>query len=183
MKRRGLEGIAALWLCGALAGCGKTEPTPAASEPVPQAAAAAATQAPAHPLCDLATLAEVQAVIGGRVQQRDVIDEPSLPTVDCVFLDADDLYNALTLRIVTTERLQGANSQWPSAQAYFDEWSRNGQAVAGLGEGAAWIELPAGLLVRSGAHAYHLSTGKLDMADLQVRSRLEELARRVVTRG
>ena len=176
LKHRGSAVIAALVLFGALQGCDR---------PPAQASIASVAPAPAqaHPLCDLASLAEVQAVIGGRVEKRDVMDDAGMPIVDCLFLDADDVFNGLSLRILTTARLQANDSPWANAKAYFDEWSRNGEPVAGIGDGAAWIDMPASLMVWSGDRAFHLSGGKLDLADLQVRARLEELARRIASRG
>jgi hypothetical protein len=86
------------------------------------------------------------------------------------------------LRFVTTERLVATESPWRTAAAYFAEWGRNGTAVEKIGEGAAWIELPAGLLVLVGDHAFHLSTGKVDMTTPESRARLETFARQIAAR-
>ena len=167
MKKHGdWKGAMALALLAALGACGKVESSP------PTAAA----------VCGLASLADVQAVIGGRIEKVDVIDEASLPTLDCIYADAGDLYNSLSLRFVTTGRLVATDSQWTTAAAYFAEWGRNGTAVADLGDGAAWIQMPAGLLVLAGDTAFHLGVGKGDLQSPEVRARLEAFARQVAAR-
>lgn len=138
--------------------------------------------ASAGAVCELASPADVQTVIGGNVATVDVIDEATLPTLDCIYTDTGDLYNSLALRFVTTERLLATESQWRTAAAYFAEWGRNGTAVEQIGEGAAWIDLPAGLLVLAGDRAFHVSVGKGDMTTPEVRARLEAFARQVAAR-
>jgi len=144
--------------------------------------AAAAASVATHPLCALVEFDEVSAVVGGHIARIDVIDDESLHSVDCVFLDPQDIYNGLSIKFVSTERLIKTSSRWPSALAYFEEWSRSGTAVAGLGDGAAWVDLPGGLLVHRRDHVLHLSADKADVSNAEVRARFETLARKVLSR-
>lgn len=133
-------------------------------------------------MCAKATFAEVSAAAGGNFDKVDVIDEKGLNSVDCVYLDSKDLYNGFTISFVSNAKLVASASKWQTAAAYFDEWSRGGTPVANLGERAAWIDLPAGLLVLSGDQALHFSGGRLDPSDSAVRARIETLAHQVFTR-
>jgi len=144
--------------------------------------AAAEASVATHPLCDTASFDEVSAVVGGHIDKRDVIDEATLHGLDCIYFDSHDLYNGFALKFVTSERLQKTDSSWPSANAYFKEWSRGGTAVADLGDAAMWVELPAGLLVLRGETVLHLSADKADLTNADVRVRFETLARQVVSR-
>ncbi|MEO6343588.1 MAG: hypothetical protein ABIO49_10600 [Dokdonella sp.] len=137
---------------------------------------------PSDPLCGKATYAEVSRVAGGNFDKVDVIDKPDLDYVECVFLDSRDLYAGLTIRFVSTAKLVATSSKWQTAAAYFKEWSRGGKSVADVGERAAWIELPAGLLVLAGDQALQLSASKSDLTDPAVRAKFETLARAVVAR-
>lgn len=143
--------------------------------------AAAATDAQ-HPLCETATFEEVQAVVGGHIAKLDVIDEATLHSVDCIYLDPQDYFNGLTIRFVTTERLVASASQWRTAAEYFAEWGRGGEAVTGLAQGAAWVDASNGLLVYQGDHVLHVSASKADLTDTAVRARFVTLARHVVAR-
>ncbi len=144
--------------------------------------AAAAASVATHPLCALVEFDEVSAVVGGHIAKLDVIDDESLHSVDCVFLDPQDVYNGLSIKFISSERLIKTVSRWSSAQAYFEEWGRGGTAVAGLGDGAAWVDLPGGLLVHRGDHVLHLSVDKADVGNADVRARFETLARQVLSR-
>lgn len=174
----------------ALAACGpKVDSNNPASPPQADAALveeavsnAAESSVTTHPLCETATHAEVQAVIGGIVGQVDVIDENTLDHISCIYIDAKDLYNALKIEFVTTERLAITTSQWPNAAAYFAEWGRSGTSVAGLGDGAAWPDLLGGLLVHKGDYVVHLSGEKADLADTAVRAKFETLAQQILSR-
>ena len=174
-----------LLLVGLLGGCGGTDdaaPQASAGDVAQAVSDAADASVDTNPLCDLATFAQVTAVIGGNVNKRDVIQDASMPSVDCVYLDTADLYAGLTLRFFTGEALTRTDSQWPTAAAYFAEWGRSGTPVAGLGDAAAWVDMPPGLLVQSGNTALHVSASKLDLADAAVRARVETLARDVVAK-
>jgi hypothetical protein len=144
--------------------------------------AAAEASVATHPLCDLVAFDEVSAVVGGHIAKLDVIDDESLHSVDCIFLDPQDFYNGLSIKFVTSERLVKTASRWSSAQAYFEEWGRGGNAVAELGDGAAWIDLPGGLLVHRGDYVLHLGADKADVSNAEVRARFETLARQVLSR-
>ena len=137
---------------------------------------------PSDPVCGKATYAEVSRVAGGNFDKVDVIDKPDLDYVECVFLDSRDLYAGLTIRFVSTAKLVATSSKWQSAAAYFKEWSRGGKNVADVGERAAWIELPAGLIVLAGDQALQLSASKSDLSAPAVRAKFETLARAVVAR-
>ncbi|MEO7936262.1 MAG: hypothetical protein ABIR27_08385, partial [Dokdonella sp.] len=102
--------------------------------------------------------------------------------VECNFLDSRDLYAGLTIHFVSTAKLVATKSKWQTAAAYFNEWSRGGDVVSGLGERAAWTELPAGLLVLAGDQALQFSASKSDLSDPSVRARFETLAQTVVAR-
>lgn len=155
----------------------------AAPEDVGAAMVAAAEASVAtHPLCALAQFDEVRAVVGGHIAKLDVIDEESLHSVDCVFLDSQDLYNGLSIKFITSERLIKTASRWSSAKAYFEEWSRGGAAVSELGDAAAWVDLPGGLLALQGEHVLHLSSSKADITKAEIRTRFEILARQVLSR-
>lgn len=182
----------ALSMTIALAACGKnpgadssaSEVAPQADESILAQAAGSdiAIQPAENALCATATFAEVSAAAGGAFDKVDVIDEEGLHYVDCIYLDSKDLYNGLSMRIVSNAKLVASGGSWPSATAYFDEWGRTGTPVANLGERAAWIELPAGLLVLKDDQALHFSGDKLDPADAAVRARIETLAQQVVAR-
>lgn len=159
---------------GALASAAPSDATAAVSTHT----ASAAT----NPLCAMTPFAEISTVAGGHFDKIDVIDEPDLHYLECVYLDSSDLYAGLTIRFVSTDKLVGTSSKWQTAAAYFDEWGRGGASVTKLGERAAWIDLPAGLLVLQGDHALHFSASRLDPSDPPVRARIEMLARAVVAR-
>ena len=169
----------------ALAACNANDasaPQATASDVGAAVAAAAEASVATHPLCETANFEEVDAVVGGRHTKMDVIDEETLHTLDCIFLDPQDIYNGFSIRFVTNERLSKAGSNWSSAKAYFEEWSRGGAVVADLGEGAAWVDLLRGLLVLRGDHAVLFSADKADLTNADVRARFETLARQVVAR-
>lgn len=171
-------------LVALLAGCGDGDRAPQAEAgDVTRAVVDAATASTAtHPLCRTATFAQVQAVIGGTIDKVDVIEDGSMPSVDCVYLDTSDVYAGLSLRFFTTQALAAVGSQWSTAAEYYAEWARHGTPVAGLGDAAAWVELPEGLLVQSGDTALRISASKLDLSDPGVRARIETLAREVVAK-
>jgi hypothetical protein len=172
-----------------LAGCeDAADPQPAAPDAtvadVASAVAAAADASSAtHPLCALAQYEEIQAVVGGNISKVDVIDDPMAQSLDCVYLDPSDPYNGLSLRFTTTERLTRTGSQWADAGAYVAEWGRTGMPVRGLGDTAAWIELPPGLLVQRGDYALHLSASRADLSQSDVRAKFETLAQQVIARA
>lgn len=178
----------AVALALAAVGCGKQpDAAPGADVAVPAAIASAvptASPAPtvANAMCAKATFEEVSAAAGASLDKVDVIDEPGLHYLDCVYLASADPYAGLTIRFVSDERLEATASQWATAAAYFDEWSGTGTAVAGVGDRAAWIPLPAGLLVLVGDQAVQVSASKVDLSDPAVRARIETLARAVVER-
>lgn len=178
----------AVALALAAVSCGKQpDAAPSADVAVPVAIAGAAPTAGTAPtvanaMCAKATFEEVSAAAGAGVDKVDVIDEPGLHYLDCVYLASSDSYAGLTIRFVSDERLAATASQWSTAAAYFDEWSRTGAAVAGVGDRAAWMELPAGLLVLVGDQVVQFSASKVDLADPAVRARIERLARALVER-
>lgn len=188
---RSIKHVVAVMVVIALAACGK-EPAGsgdvAAAQPqadtamVAESVAAAAASAETHPLCDKATYAEVSAVTGGNFDKLNVIDVADLHYLECVFLDSRDLYAGLTIRFMPTAKLVATSSQWPTAAAYFKEWSRGGEPVSDLGERAVWTELPEGLLVLAGDQAVEFSGSKVDLSDPTVRVKFETLARQVVAR-
>ena len=157
-------------------------PEASASDVATAIASAADAATKTHPLCSLATYDEIRAVVGGHISKVDVIDDPMSQSVDCVYLDPSDLYNGLSLRFTTTERLTQSGSQWSNAAAYVAEWGRTGTQVEGLGDAAAWIELPAGLLLQRGDYALHLSASRADLTQADVRAKFETLARQVIAR-
>ncbi|MBK7043669.1 MAG: hypothetical protein IPH50_08225 [Rhodanobacteraceae bacterium] len=172
--------VTALVACGGSNNDASVQATPA--DVADAVAAAAEASIATHPLCALVEFDEVSAVVGGHIAKLDVIDDESLHSVDCVFLDPQDIYNGLSIKFVSTERLVKTASRWSSASAYFEEWGRGGTVVAGLGDGAAWVELPGGLLVHRGDHVLHLSADKADVSNADVRARFETLARQVLSR-
>ena len=143
---------------------------------------AAATIAPKNPLCGKASFAEVSAVVGGHFDKLDVIDEPDLDYVECIYLDSRDLYAGLTIRFVSTAKLVATKSKWQTAAAYFEEWARGGVSVADVGERATWTDLPAELLVLARDQALQFSASKSDLSDPAVRAKFETLARAVAAR-
>ncbi|MEO7910484.1 MAG: hypothetical protein ABIV47_12620 [Roseiflexaceae bacterium] len=148
------------------------EPSPAADEE------AALT----NPLCNLATMPEVQAVVGGTITKIDVIDEATLDNLSCVYLDEHDYNNGLTIQFITTDRLVKSDSKWSTAAAYFAEWTRKGEPVARLGEGAAWVELTNGLYVLKGGTVLQLSASSADTKNPALRAKFETLAGQVLDR-
>jgi len=149
---------------------------------VAQAAADADAAVASHPLCDLASFADVSAVAGGNFNKLDVIAADDMNSVDCIYLDMSDLYNGLNIRFVSTEKLLATSSKWLTAASYFEEWGRGGTPVAGIGTSAVWADLLGGLLVLQGEHVLLLSAAKLDPADAAARAKLESLAGQVVGR-
>ena len=79
-------------------------------------------------------------------------------------------------------RSGAAASSWKTAAAYFEEFGRGGKPVTGLGERAAWIDLPKGLLVQKGDQTLHFQASKSDLSDAGVRTKFEALAQAVVAR-
>lgn len=188
MRATPLLPIALMSAIAFLTGCDRAvDPQAAApdatvADVVTAVAAAAEASSATHPLCALAQYAEIQAVVGGNISKVDVIDVPLSQSVDCVYLDPSDLYNGMTLRFTTTERLTQAGGQWANAAEYVAEWGRTGTPVPGLGDAAAWIDMPAGLLLQRGDYALHLSASRADLAQLDVRTKFETLARQVIAR-
>lgn len=188
MNSRSLRCLTLLGTTALLAACEPapddgTEPAPASASEVASAVAAAATAAAStHPLCDLVSYDEVRGVVGGNISRLDVIDDPASPHVDCIYLDPSDHYNGLTLRFTPSARLVAAGSPWTSVSAYVEEWARSGDPVPALGDAAAWVEFPPGLLLRKGDFALHLGASRADLTQVEVRARFETLARQVITR-
>ncbi len=178
--------LGVLAVLSTLAGCGSADNAASpAADPADIATAvsgAAEASTATHPLCAIATFADVQGVIGGSISKLDVIDVVSLHKLSCIYLDSQDLYNSLNLEFVTNERLAKTGGNWSDAAAYYGEWARGGTPVAGLGDAATWSTMPAGLYVLRGTHLLHLSGGKSDFADPAVRLKFEALARQVVAR-
>lgn len=161
-----------------LSACGKHEaPQASVGDTARAVSDAVPVNAARNPLCDAVTFAEVQAVIGGNVNKVDVIEDGSMASIDCIYLDTSDLYAGLTMRYFTADTLSSSGSQWPTASSYFAEWSRTGTAVTGVGDSAAWTELPAGLLVLSHDTVLQISASRLDFTNAEVRARIETLAR------
>lgn len=154
-------------------------PTSNAEEPSP---AAQEDAAPTNPLCDLATLTEVQAVAGGNISKVDVLDVEDLTDLSCIYLDQQDFNNGLTIKFVTTDKLVELDSQWKTAAAYFAEWTNKGEPVAGLGEGAAWVELTSALYMLKGDTVMQFSASSTDIKDAAVRAKFETLAQQVASR-
>ncbi len=182
----------------ALAGCGTDQaattappesaaPTSASAaetiaSPIPEESAAApSSEESTNPLCALATMGEIQTVIGGTSTQIDVIDVPDLDRLTCVYLDTQNIYSSMSIDFVTTERLVKTASPWPTAAAYFAEWTRGSTPISGVGEGAAWVDLTNSLLILQGDTVVQISSSS-DMADPAVRTQLEGLGRSVVER-
>ena len=154
-------------------------PTSSAEAPSPEAQEEAAAT---NPLCDLATLAEVQGVVGGNISKVDVLDVEDLTDLSCIYLDEQDFNNGLTIKFVTTDKLVKLDSPWKTAADYFAEWSSTGEPVAGLGEGAAWVELTSALYVLKGDTVMQFSASSTDTKDAAVRAKFETLAQQVVGR-
>lgn len=166
-----------------LAACTSSEPPAAGVADAATAVVdAAEATAASHPYCEAATFAEVGAVTGAQIGQVDVIAGEEMQSVDCVYVDPANIYNSLSIQIVTTELLQKAGSPWSTAVAYAEEWGRGGRAVDGLGDSAMWVDLPASLLVRRGDYVLRFSADRADLSDAAVRARFETLARQVLTR-
>lgn len=188
-----IKHIVAIALLIVLAACGK-EPSAGSADMTaapPQADAAmvaeavanaASASAATNPLCEKATYAEVSAVTGANFDKIDVIEGPDMDYLDCVFLDSKDLFAGLVIRFVSNEKLVATSSKWQTASAYFEEWSRGGDSVAGIGENAAWTSLPAGLMVLNGDQVLQFSASKSDTSDPAVRAKFETLARMVIAR-
>jgi len=176
-----------------LAACSpKSADEAAAGEPQADAAMvaeavgnAAETAAATHPLCDLVTFAAVQAAGGGNISKLDVIDTPGLSNIDCVYLDEGNYLGAgMSIGYITTEKLaKNTISPWSTATEYFEEWTRKGTGVTGLGEGAAWDDATRPTLyVLKGDTVVHISGTALDTSDAAVRAKVEALAQQVVAR-
>lgn len=175
----------ALSLALALAGCQSSDtgaPAAGAVDVAEALADAAESDAASHPWCDLATFAEVSAVVGGNIAKHDVIAGEGMDSVDCVYLDPNDPYNGLTIRFINSDLLRKNGSQWSSATAYVDEWGRSGAAVAGVGDRAIWVDLPESLLVLRGDYVLRFSAGRANVNDAATRTRFETLAGQVVAR-
>lgn len=174
--------------CGKQAGvdpAGSTASAPRADTSMKAVAAVEAVTPAAvvtNPLCEKTSFAEASVAAGRTFNKVDVIDEPDLDYLECVYLDSRDIYAGLTIRFVSTGKLVASSSKWQTAAAYFEEWSRNGKTVAGLGEGAAWTDMPAGLLLKKGDYALFFSASKSDLSDPATRARFEALAKTVVAR-
>jgi hypothetical protein len=183
----------------ALTGCGGTH----TATPVPAATGASSTEQPTspssappaeqpanqdpdtaltNPFCELATLAEVQAVIGGRITKIEVIDVPDLTSLSCVYLDEQNVSNGLTIDYHTTEKLVATNSQWTTAAAYFAEWTRSEEPVAGLGDGAAWVDITTSLWVLKGDTVIQIGASSLESGNPDIRTKVNTLAGQVVSR-
>lgn len=143
---------------------------------------AAEGSAAAHPFCETATFAEVGAVIDAQIGKVDVISGEGMHSVDCVYLDPANIYEGFSIQFVTTELLRQVGSPWSTAAAYVEEWGRGGRTVAGLGDSAMWVDLPASLLVRRDDYVLRFSADRADLTDAAVRARFETLARQVLAR-
>ena len=171
----------------ALAACGTAQtatnaPESSSADSAAQPVDAAPPAAASNPLCDLATQAEVQAVIGGSITKIDVIDVADLTSLDCVYLDPQDFKKGLSIQYTTTERLVKTNSQWSTTADYFAEWTRGETPVAGLGEGAAWVDITNSLWVLKGDTVVEISTDSVDTSDAASHTAVETLAGQVVAR-
>ena len=77
---------------------------------------------------------------------------------------------------ISTDRLVKTDSQWHTAAAYFAEWTRTSEPVAGLGEGATWVGLTKGDTVMQ------FSASSANTKDAAVRAKFETLAKQVLAR-
>ena len=176
--------LAAL-ICVLLAACTSADegaPQATTNDVAAAVADAAEAVATSHPFCDAAAFTEVGAVMGTQIGKVDVIAGEGMHSVDCVYLDPANIYDGFSIQFVTTELLQKADSPWPTATAYVDEWGRGGRSVDGLGDSAMWVDLPASLLARRGDYVLRFSADRADLTDAAVRARFEALARQVLGR-
>lgn len=173
---------ASLAACGSKPDSGTAAPAADASMVAASVSSAVEASAATHPLCQLATFADVQAAVGGTISQLDVIDEDGLTRIACVYVDQGNYNGGMSIGFVTNEKLMKAASQWASAADYFAEWSRTGDAVGGIGEGAAWVEMQNALYVLKGDKVVELNANSMEMGDLAARAKVEALALLVVSR-
>lgn len=185
--------VLAACLLMTLAACGPkstdaaeaTEPQADAGMVVESVAGAAEASAAAHPLCELVTFADIQAAGGGNVSQLDVLNAADSDNIQCIYIDQGNYLGAgMSLHFVTSEKLAAtAASRWTTAAEYFEEWTRTGTAVAGIGEGAAWVDLAgSALYALKGNTVLQISGTGLDASDASVRAKIETLAQQVIAR-
>lgn len=182
--RSGLALLVAVSLaaCGSKPDSGTEAPAADAGMVAESVSNVVEASAATHPLCQLATFADVQAVVGGTISKLDVIDEDGLTSIKCVYIDQGNYTSGMSIGFVTNDKLAKAAGKWSTAADYFAEWSRNGDAVGGIGEGAAWVELADALYVLKGDKVVELSASSMERADLAARAKVESLAQIVVGR-
>ena len=131
-------------------------------------------------LCDLATLAEVQAVTGGTIPNVMVGNLDNLQYSDCTYMDPQDFSKSLRIVFTTSEKMAKTGSPLQNAAAYFAENTKSSEPVAGLGDKAAWVEGSGyALYVLKGDTVIEFGAPSRDPA---VRAKFETLAQQIVSR-
>ena len=169
----------------ALAGCGGT-PSSGSGQSSASGGSAAKSAATPQELCAIASLTDVQTVIGGTKLAVTINEPQDSPYVTCEYMDQVDSTISMRIDFVTPEKLATWDNDEKTAAAYYDMFTNQGQPVtpvAGLGEKATWKEMGSGTLyVLKGDQVIMLESIYLGLNNPTVRAKIETLAGLVVER-
>jgi len=140
-------------------------------------------RASSRALCASADAADVREAIGGSPGAGDVVlDDPDMG-ISCMFVDTGNYNNGLSLLFHTSADLRAADGRWETAAEYFEEFTRKGEKVSGLGDAAAWTNIGfAALYVLRGDTVVRMTSANPAFGDTAARARFEALARKLVAR-
>ncbi len=131
-------------------------------------------------LCASVSASDVAEAIGGKPGAGEVVLDDPETGVDCVFVDEGNYNNGLSLLFHTSADLSAAGGRWDSAAEYFEEFTRKGAPVAGLGEAAAWTDdMFTALYVLRGETVVRMTSSNPAFADAAARTRFEALMGKV----
>lgn len=132
-------------------------------------------------LCASVSSADVAQAIGGKPGAGDVVmDDPETGS-SCVFVDESNYYNGLSLEFHTTADLTASGGRWDTAAEYFEEFTRKGRPVPGVGDAAAWVEdMFVALFALRGDTVVRMTSGNKSFEDPAARARFEALMAKVV---
>ncbi len=134
-------------------------------------------------MCASITSADVAEVIGGKPDAGEVSYDSPTTGIGCVFVDESNYYNGLSLDFHTSADLLAEGGRWTTAAAYFEEFTRGGQKVTGLGDAAAWVDtMYIALFALRGETVVRITADKKTIADPTARARYETLMGKVIAR-
>lgn len=141
------------------------------------------TRPASRALCASVAAADVAQAIGGTPGAGEVTTDDPLTGIGCVFVDSGNYYNGLSLDFRTNADLLASGGQWASVTEYFEEFTRTGQPVAGLGDAAAWVDdmFPA-LYARRGDVSVRMTSDNKSFANPAEHAKFEALMGKILAR-